>query len=191
MIACLEGKVIFKGERFLILDVNAVGYKVFITPETFKNIALDDQKIKLWTHLYVREDILELYGFLEYPELEFFESVIKVSGIGPKTALGVLNVAPLDNLKKAIASGETSYLTEVSGIGKKVAEKIVLELKDKMGFKEGMTEGMGQEDLDVLDALKSLGYSISEAREVLKLVPSDIKGVQDRLKQTLKFLGKK
>jgi Holliday junction DNA helicase RuvA len=190
MIAYLEGKVLFQGRNFLIIDVNGVGYKVFISSGVFREIK-KEEKIKLWTHLYVRETALELYGFLKYPELEFFENVIQISGVGPKTALGILGVASLDNLKKAIAAGEMAYLTKVSGIGRKIAEKIILELKDKMGWHEGMPTGLGQEEVDILEGLKALGYSLNEAREALRAIPQDIKGTQNRLKQALKILGKK
>lgn len=191
MISCLEGKVIFKGERFIVIDINGVGYRVFIGPDVLRK-AKKEETIKLWTHLYVREDSQELYGFLEYAELNFFETLIQISGIGPKSALGVLAVAPLDTLKQAIATGETSYLTQVSGIGKKIAEKIILELRDKLG-KIGFA---GEENVflkgeeDVLKALRTLGYSYSEARETIKQIPADIIGTQNRVKEALKILSK-
>lgn len=189
-----------KGDKFLIIDTNGVSYRIFASPSTLKKAPKKaaegeprpgrDEVFSLWTHLHVREDALELYGFTEYAELEFFEMLIQISGIGPKSGLGILGVAPLDTLKKAISSGETSYLTKVSGIGRKTAEKIVLELRDKMGE---MTEGAGtifKEDQDVLGALQSLGYSKYESREALKQVPETIKGTSNRIKEALKILGK-
>ena len=181
--------MVFKGGRFLVLDVGGVGYRVFAAPAVFKKITQPEQKIKLWIHLHVREDALEMYGFTEYPELDFFENLIKVSGIGPKTALNVLAVAPVDVLKKAIAAGQTSYLTKVSGIGRKIAEKIVVELKDKIGWAEDGVFAAGQDDVDVLEALKSLGYSLAEAREAIKMIPEETKGAQNRLKESLKILS--
>ena len=172
-----------------MLDVGGVGYRVFAAPAVFKKITQPEQKIKLWIHLHVREDALEMYGFTEYPELDFFENLIKVSGIGPKTALNVLAVAPVDVLKKAIAAGQTSYLTKVSGIGRKIAEKIVVELKDKIGWAEDGVFAAGQDDVDVLEALKSLGYSLAEAREAIKMIPGETKGAQNRLKESLKILS--
>lgn len=191
MISCIEGKVILKGERFVIIETDGVGYRVFVGPSVFVKIGKNNDRIKLWTHLHLREDSVELYGFLEYAELEFFETLIQISGVGPKSALGVLNVAPLDTLKHAIASGEISYLTKVSGIGKKIAEKIILELRDKLG-KIGYTgeKAFLKEEEDALRALRSLGYSYSEAREALKQVPSKISGTQERVKESLKILGK-
>ena len=124
MIGHLEGKVLFKGERHVVLDVGGVGYKIFVAMGTRKNLELE-KNAKFWTHLHVKENALELYGFLHQAELEFFESLISISGIGPKSALGVLALAPLDTIKRAIASGDTSYLTKISGIGRKTAEKII------------------------------------------------------------------
>ena len=117
--------------------------------------------------------------------------LIGISGIGPKGALGVLAVAPLDNIKKAISSSETNYLTKVSGIGRKTAEKIVLELRDKLGGMGG-AEGGGilKEDQDVLGALQSLGYSLSEAREAMKQIPDGTEGTNNRIKEAFKNLGK-
>src|SRR3989344_6587276 len=136
MLGYLEGKIAFRGERYVIVDVAGVGYKVFVNAGTLKKAGspsfakASEGKAKLWTHLYQREDALELYGFLTRAELELFETLIGVSGVGRKTALGILNMAPIDTLKRAIASGELSYLTKVSGIGRKTAEKIMVELRE-------------------------------------------------------------
>ena len=191
MISYIEGKIIFKGERFIVINNGSIGYRVFVGSDVLRK-AKKEEIIKLWTHLYVREDAMELYGFLEYAELDFFEILIQISGIGPKSALGVLSVAPLDVLKRAIASGETSYLTQVSGIGKKIAEKIILELKDKMGkVGFGAEENVFlKEEEDVLRALRALGYSYSEAREAIKQLSPNIIGTQERIKEALKILSK-
>lgn len=192
MIIHLDGKIRMKGDKFLAIDTNGVSYRVFCSPQTIKAAPKNNEQFSLWTHLHVREDAMELYGFLEYAELEFFEMLIGISGIGPKGALGVLAVAPLDNLKKAISSGETNYLTKVSGIGRKTAEKIILELRDKLGGLGGAEAGgILKEDQDVLGALQSLGYSISEAREAMKQIPDGVEGTNNRIKEALKILGGK
>ncbi|OHA14234.1 MAG: Holliday junction DNA helicase RuvA [Candidatus Tagabacteria bacterium RIFCSPLOWO2_01_FULL_39_11] len=188
MITLLEGNVVFKTDKFLVVNAGGVGFKVFLGLETIKSLPQKSEKIKLWTHLYMRENGLELYGFLGYAELEFFEILIQISGIGPKSALGVLGVAPLDTLKRAVASGESSYLTRVSGIGKKTAERIIIELRDKLGGKGG-AEFQFKEDEEVFDALKSLGYSANQAREAIKNIPEEIKSIQTRLKEALKILA--
>ncbi|MBI2023293.1 Holliday junction branch migration protein RuvA [Candidatus Giovannonibacteria bacterium] len=185
MIGHLEGEILFKGEKYIILDVGGVGYKVF-TNSSAKGLELKS-KVKLWTHLNVKEDALDLYGFANKSELEFFELLISISGIGPKSALGVLALAPVDILKRAIGAGDTSYLTKVSGIGRKMSEKIVLELKDKMGYGKVSDGGEGlKEDADILDALLSLGYTQRDAREMIQKIPAEILGREKRLKEALK-----
>lgn len=192
MISHLTGKIIFRGDRFVVLETAGVGYHIYTTPDVLRSLPKDkDEQFSLWTHHYVRETIMELYGFPERSELQFFEMLINISGIGPKGALGVMAVAPIDTLRQAIAHGDTTYLTKVSGIGKRIAEKIVLELKDKLGGSDLVHGGkLLKEDQDAVDALQSLGYSMSEAREALKLVSSDISGTSEKIKEALKKLGK-
>jgi Holliday junction DNA helicase RuvA len=194
MLGYLEGKVVFKGEKNIVVEVSGVGYKVFVNAETLRKIGspsfakASEGKAKLWTHLYLREDALELYGFLTSPELELFETLIEVPGVGPKTALGILNVAPIETLKNAIASGEISYLTKVSGIGRKTAEKIMVELREKFGKALKLGPELREEE-DAVEALESLGYSSRQARETLRQVPDNIKGTSKRVKEALKILG--
>lgn len=190
MISYLEGKLIFKGEKFIIVEVGGVGYRIFASLESIRSLPIVSEKIKFWTHLHSREDTIELYGFSSMAELDFFEMLIKVSGIGPKSALGILGVAPLDTLKRAISSSDTSYLTRVSGIGRKTAEKVILELKEKLG-KDGAPDSSLKEDADVFEALKSLGYSAQEIRETLRNISDDYQTREARLKEALKILGRK
>jgi len=190
MIGHIEGRVLSKGERHAVIDVRGLGYKVFLPASALKQ-AVVDESMQLWTHLHVREDAMELYGFSHQAELELFENLIAISGIGPKSALGVLALASVDTLKRAIAAGDTSYLTKVSGVGRKTAEKIVLELKEKMGYEKASYSGAElQHDADVLDALISLGYSQGQAREALSKISPKISGREARLKEALKLLGK-
>jgi Holliday junction DNA helicase RuvA len=191
MISHLKGKIIFRGDRFVVLDVSGVGYHIYVTPDALRRLPKEGGEISFWTHLYVRENIMELYGFFERSELQFFEMLISISGIGPKGALGVLSVASVDTLRKAISAGDTSYLTKVSGIGKKIAEKIVLELKEKLGGADFISGSETlQEEQDAIEALQALGYSMSEAREALKQISVDISGTSARVKEALKNLGK-
>ncbi|MBI2055472.1 MAG: Holliday junction branch migration protein RuvA [Candidatus Sungbacteria bacterium] len=192
MIAFVEGEVLLKGEKFVLIDTGGVGYRLFASPETLRKLPEKGQKIKVFTHLYQREDTQELYGFLHFAELEFFEMLIQISGIGPKSGLGIMSIAPLDTLKKAIASGDTSYLTKVSGIGRKTAEKIVLELREKLAGRgvSAIDAPELKEESDALDALMSLGYSQSEAREALSKVPKEARAASDRVRQALRGLGR-
>ncbi len=191
MISRLTGTIVHTDLKYVVLDVNGVGYKVAISPDVFTKL---DKKgpITLWTYLAVREDAMDLYGFISMAELKFFELLITISGIGPKTAMGVLNVASVHSLETAIQTGDTSHLTKVSGIGKKMAEKIVLELKDKVIETSGSAESQAimKNDADALEALKSLGYSPTEARDALKELPKTITKTNDKIKEALKMLGK-
>ena len=187
MIASLKGKVTTKDAKSLIMEIGGVGLKVFAPAETLQK-APKGKEISLFTHLVVREDALTLYGFINQETLEFFELLIGISGIGPKTAVAILNVASPETIRQAVASGDTSYLTKVSGIGKKTANKIIAELEDKIGVLE--KGGNVQEEVDAVEALRSLGYSQSEARDTLKKVPRLVTGAGERIKSALKILGK-
>ena len=188
MIGTLNGTVRHKDLSKLVVDVSGVGYKVLVTTETALDIATGSP-IFLWTHLVVRETSLELFGFLDKETLDAFELLITISGIGPKSALGILNVASPSTLRQAVASGDTTYLTRVSGIGKKNAEKIVLELKDKMKITKEDTSVDTRSEGDALEALVSLGYSERDARESLKKVSKEIEGAGERVKAALKLLS--
>ena len=188
MIACLSGTVRHKDLHYLVIDISGVGYKVLVTTETALDVA-PSSPIFLWTHLVVRETSLELFGFLDKETLDVFELLITIPGIGPKSALSILNVATPATLRQAVASEDTTYLTRVSGIGKKNAEKIVLELKDKLKItKEDQDLDMRSEG-DALEALVSLGYSERDAREALKRVPKELVGASERVKAALKLLS--
>lgn len=195
MISHLLGTVAFSGDKYVVLDVEGVGYRVNTTLENVRVAGKNNGAVQFFTHLAVRENAMDLYGFLTRAELEFFELLITVSGIGPKTALGIMNVAPLETLLTGISGGDSVYLTKVSGIGAKNAQKIVLELKDKIGVRD-MADGSGgsaalKEEGEVLEALQSLGYSLAEAREALKDVPEkEGKSVQEKIREVLKTLGK-
>ena len=192
MIAKIEGQISYVGDRFLIVDVSGVGYKLFVTNEAI-SLSKVEESIKLWVHTAVRENSIDLYGFLDIEELSFFELLLDVSGIGPKSALSTLSVAPVSTLRKAIASGDTTYLNKVSGIGRKTAEKIIIELKDKLKEYEGdiATSQVLQEERDILEALRTLGYSQDEAREAIKRIPADMTEMNNRLKEALKIIGRR
>jgi holliday junction DNA helicase RuvA len=184
MIGYLKGRVIDQDLKTVILDVSGVGYKIYTNTAILGQ--KKEQTLEFWTYLAVRENALDLYGFTTKEELSFFELLITVSGIGPKSAMGILSVASVSNLRNAISSGDTSHLTKVSGVGKKNAEKIVLELKDKLSEFEG--DNAISHDVDVIEALKALGYGEREAREALKKV-TDSSGTSDKIKKALKLLS--
>lgn len=190
MIGQLTGNVTYKDNRFLILTVNGVGYKIYATREILEQLTPNSEPINLWTHLVVKEDALDLYGFLTQIELKFFELLISISGVGPRSALSILSLAPPETLRKAIVSGKTEYLTQVSGIGRKIAEKIILELRDKLEHTEENNEELDKE-AEAIMAMESLGYSSREAREALRQVSPEIKDTSEKVKQALKQLHQK
>lgn len=189
MIGSIKGKIILKTDKFIVVDTGGVGYKLNVSPDTLSKLNKNQEEYLFWTHTHVREDMLDLYGFLNTEELEFFEMLIGVSGIGPKGALSVLSVAPIDTLKHAIGTGDLAYLTKISGIGKKTAEKMIIELRDKMMKEVGGRESTSlRDELDTLEALKALGYSQNEAREALKEVDGSL-NTNAKIKEALKILG--
>ncbi len=190
MISRLKGVVSHIEHGSIVLSVGGVGFKLAIPSGTLQQLK-HDAEANLWTHLSVRETSLDLYGFLHKEDLDFFLLLIGVSGIGPKSALGVMSAASTDTLIRAIRSGDTTHLTEVIGIGKRHAEKIVLELKEKVPKTEkGSDEDISNSDHhDLLEALITLGYSQKDARNTLKKIPSEINGTQARIKEALRILG--
>ncbi len=189
MIAYLSGKVIHKDLKYAVIHTSSgVGYKVHTTIDTLSKMALGEPT-ELYIHTVVREDALDLYAFKERETLEFFELLITISGIGPKSALGILSAASVSSLKEAVFSGETAYLTKISGIGKKVADKIVLELKGKVGaIDEGSRTQSG--DIDAIEALQALGYTQKEAKDSLEKVGRDVTDPGEKVKAALRLLGK-
>lgn len=193
MIARISGRIDEVDANYAVVDVAGVGYKLFLPADTLHGMKIG-AAAKFWTYLAVRDDAMDLYGFASKKDRELFELLISVSGIGPKSALNILSLASADTLMSAIQTGSTAHLTKMSGIGKKTAEKIVLELRDKVGDISGDTEGgvvsAGiSNDLDAIEALKSLGYDADEAREALKKVAKDILDVGAKVKAALKVLG--
>ncbi|MDP2642103.1 MAG: Holliday junction branch migration protein RuvA [bacterium] len=191
MIASLSGTVRHKDLNALIVDISGVGYKILVTTETALEVT-PSSPIFLWTHLVVRETSLELFGFLDKETLDTFELLITISGIGPKSALSILNVASPSMLRQAVASEDTTYLTRVSGIGKKNAEKIVLELKNKLKTSKedaSTSSAQARAEGDSLEALVSLGYNERDAREALKRVPKEVEGASERVKAALKLIA--
>lgn len=190
MISELHGTVSRRHKDALVLSVSGVGYLVHATLDTIAAFS-DGAEAHLFTHLAIREHSHDLYGFRTEEERNFFELLIGISGIGPRTALAILNLADIGALRAAAASGDITYLTKVSGIGKKNAEKIVLELKDKIGALESESVAhLGREEADVLEALRALGYSLSEIREALKQIPEEAKTTNERVREALKILGR-
>jgi Holliday junction DNA helicase RuvA len=187
MIGSIQGKIQHKGVGFLILETSGVGYRIFVTPPLHFETKIGGN-LNLLIHTYVREDQISLYGFQTLPELEFFEQLLTVSGIGPKSALGIMSISSLDMIKSAIASGDAGLFKKVSGIGTKTAERVIVELREKLKS-QGHATPVAQEHTEALEALMALGYKEQQAREALKEVPEN-KSIQDKIKLALKALQK-
>lgn len=190
MIALLTGKVVGLKGSSVILDVHGVGYRVMVSTYALGKLAGQDEVI-LHIHTHVREDQFSLFGFLEEDELNVFELLISVSGVGPKMALGILSIADTNTIRAAVVERDPTILTRISGVGKKTAEKIIVELQNKVTAAEVTGRASISADQDAIEGLMALGYSASQAREVLKDIPSDITTPGERIRYALKSLGKK
>ena len=180
MIGYLKGNILKVADKFIILNVGNVGYKIFCISLNLKS----GQEKEFLIHTVVREDALELFGFPDETSLGLFEKLINISGIGPRSALGIVNAGTIDSLTEAINKGDLGYLTAVSGIGKKTAEKIILELRGQIS--DILEKGAGENE--VVQALKAMGYSEREARASAQKAKGDT--VNEKIKSALKNAGK-
>ena len=194
MIGYLEGEVIKKYDRRCILKCGSLGYRIFMANASLGKIQENGEAVKVYTYPYQRENTQELYGFISPDELELFEMLITVSGVGPRSALVLLDEVPFETLVAAITTGQDEALRRVSGIGQKTAQKIIIELKSKAAVLATLATQTASvtisEDADILEALKSLGYSVYQAREALKKIPPEVKTVERRVEEALKVLAK-
>jgi len=191
MIGRLTGTLAEKSPPQLLIDANGVGYEVDVPMSTFYNLPALGERITLLTHLVVREDAQLLYGFGTSGEREAFRQLIKISGVGPRTALSVLSGMSVADIAQAVTAQDAGRLVKVPGIGKKTAERLLLELKGKFGPDLGLAAGVATSDsqTDILQALVALGYSDKEAAASLKALPKDV-GVSEGIKLALKALNK-
>jgi len=192
MIAYLKGTINYKSalikkDNFAVVEVNGVGYKVYILDRTLNGWHLGDT-VEVFVHTQVGEDVLDLYGFATRDEMDWFGLLIGISGIGPRSALSILQKAKIDDLRSGVQSGNYELLATVSGLGPKVAQKIVIGLKDKVGG--GMaTAGWDNQFSDALEALIGLGYQPAQARDALQQVTAT--DTAEQVKEALKMLGQK
>ncbi len=190
MIGRLSGLLLDKNPAQLIVDCNGVGYEVGVPMSTFYNLPATGERVTLLTHMVVREDAQLLYGFGTTQERELFRELIKISGIGARTALAILSGMSVNDLAQAVTLQEVGRLTRIPGIGKKTGERLLLELKGKLGAELGTAPGTeGESSNDVLSALLALGYSEKEALLAIKQVPAG-SSVSDGIRQALKSLSK-
>jgi Holliday junction DNA helicase RuvA len=220
MISYLEGKIILKREKFIVLDVHGVGYKVFLSQKTLSKITENEEdlnpsassgqapsaklrvghsadlsrshaeqgrSIKLFCFLNVRENLLDLYGFLAFEEFEFFEMLNDISGVGPKMAIEISSLGPLEKIKKAIEREDESLFAGIPGLGKKRTQAIILELSGKI---TNLYKKKTKEADEAEEALAVLGFPRTKIKETLSKIPSEIRDTETRIKEALKLLGR-
>lgn len=184
MIGSLRGRVQSLTPVSVLLEAGGVGYRVHASPNTIAGLRMGEEAL-LYMHDHVREDARDLYGFTSEDELALFERLISISGVGPKAGLSILSVGSAETVRRAIMAGDLSVLTSAPGIGTKIAQKIVLELKGQL-VDADLAPGP---DREVLDALVSLGYSAAQAKQGLKAVAADVTDVSERVKAALRHLS--
>ena len=193
MISFLEGKIEYSGDKYVILNTGGIGYKVNIIPKLLNSLSEDKPIVKFHIHsqLNMREGTFDMYGFDKIEDLELFHLLISVSGIGPKNALNIMSSVEPKHLKAAVVNNNPDYLKKISGLGPKTAQRLIMELQNKVDYLEiGDMKGMdlGQEG-EATEALLTLGYTLSQAKDALK---EDAKGktLEQRVREALKLLGK-
>lgn len=203
MIALVEGTVLEKSEGSVVLLAGGIGFRLLCSMNTLAAVPPVDHSCRLYTHFSVREDAMELYGFMTREEREMFRNLISISGVGPKSALFVLGSLPLSDLRLAILTGDIGLLSRAPGVGKKTAQRIALELKDKV-TKDALSAGVSVEDIAVADvespaqdalgeamqALKALGYSPQEAAKALKGAKGQAETADELIRLALRNMAK-
>jgi len=191
MIGFLRGEVVARDDPHIVIDVNGVGYKVVVANGVLSNIEKNG-KVKLFVYTHVREDAIQLYGFLDSLDLKLFENLISVSGIGPKTAMNIFSIGSREEVVQAIITSDVSFFVGVPRLGKKNAQKIIIELKSKLGSIEDLdlSKMDVKENSEVIAALKSFGFSSREALEALKNIKGEGESTEEKIRMALKYLGK-
>jgi holliday junction DNA helicase RuvA len=192
MIGRLSGTLAEKSPPHLVLDVHGVGYEIDVPMSTFYNLPGVGETVSLLTHFVVREDAQVLFGFLTAPERSTFRELVKISGVGPRTALAILSGLSVAELSQAVTRQDSARLVKVPGIGKKTAERLLLELKGRLGpdlALPALAGALSDSQTDIAQALQALGYNEREAQAALKALPADV-GVSEGIKLALKALNR-
>ena len=199
MIAYIKGKLETKSSTYVVVDVNGIGYKIFMSGTAISEMAETGEEVKIHTHYYVREDNISLYGFNTQEELKMFELLLSVSGVGAKSAIAMLSAIKPSSFALAVISNDVKALTKIPGVGPKSAQRIILELKDKLKTEQALAE---TDDVEIktiiannsnvdeaITALQVLGYTRKEIEKAFERMPSKDLSVEDLIKQALKILG--
>ncbi|MBI4992384.1 MAG: Holliday junction branch migration protein RuvA [Candidatus Harrisonbacteria bacterium] len=189
MIYSLKGALLEKHGSWFVVEIGGMAFLVKSSFNVVKSLPQIGQIVNVYTYLHVREDALELYGFLDKEELNLFEKLISISGIGPKSAMGILGVEKADKLRAAIIEGRSELLTKASGVGKKTADRIILELRNKLAQEgTGKIVGIMEADHDIVEALSNLGYTKSQAKDALAKINPGVVKMEERIKEVLRLL---
>lgn len=187
MFAYIEGEIISRGAGWVVIKTSGIGYRVNAPT---KILSSNKKKIALYLHHHLRENVEELYGFEKQEELNFFELLLTVSGVGPKMALAILNQLPVEKLREAIVGNDTTILTIISGVGKKLAAKIIVELKNRLTNLDNLDLGQLEGEDEVMTALKTLGFKPNEIVKALRELPKEKKNVSQKIQWCIKYFGK-
>lgn len=198
MYAYINGKIADKSNNYVVIDAGGVGYKIFMSPSAIEKLPDVGQAQKVHTYYYVREDVISLYGFLSNEELRMFELLLSVSGIGAKSAIQILSAITPSSFALAVISNDISSIVKIPGIGKKTAERIILELKDKLKTEQAITKTEAttkaiqndERDLEAITALQVLGYTKKEIDKALEKVDTQNLSVEEIIRKALGTLGK-
>lgn len=193
MIASLQGKIEVLGSDWAIINVAGIGFQVYLPTSTLVSLGTIGEEVQLHTYLHLREDSAALYGFASADELSLFQTLIGVSGLGPRLAMAMLSAMDVEKLTIGIASGSAELLTEIPGIGKKMASRLILDLKDKLGAGRVpvLTSQAATENADIIAALTALGYSASEATRAVTTLPTADLTLEEKIKLALQYFGGK
>lgn len=196
MIAAIRGTVLSAAADHAVIEAGGIGYQIWAPRGVLQSLPSIGEEARLHTYLLVREDALILYGFATLAERQFFELLLTVTGVGPKVALALMSVLPLDQLQIAIASENAAVLSQVSGVGKKTAARLILELKSKINLQAiapalaGAPTGVVRVNIELQEVLQSLGYSASEAQAAVSALPADAPvELEERLRLALQYFG--
>ena len=191
MLSYLQGKVILRKEKFIILEVNGVGFEIFLSKKSIAKIPQIGENLKLFCYLDVGERSLKLYGFLTYQTLELFKLLRNISGVGPKAALDISSIGSPEKIKKEIEKGNEKVFEDIPGIGKKKARKIILELSGKLKSPESSPQKEPIPEDEAFLALLNLGFQKETVKKALSQLPKEIRDTQEKIKESLKILGRK
>lgn len=190
MIATLQGTVTARGENFIVVETGGIGFKVHVPIPLLARWGKPGRQVQLFTYLHLRENEVSLYGFEMEEELSFFDLLLGVSGIGPKLALGILSTASVDSLRQAVARGDAEYLAQMPGLGRKTAQRIILDVKGKLEVEDLIpVPPLSPLDVEIIAALTTLGYSLSEAREAVASLPEEEMPLEERLMLAVRYFG--